>query len=162
MHLKEWFSRTDPCRQYDSHERLFRGLQHLENAAILCLQLKAMNSVKKLVRRYGLPPEQADDILNQSTLIFLRKIGDGSYQFQHHAPSTYLVEIARRVVMSATRSQKKSEEIGKYGDLPDPAITIENNNADLRRLHPVRLSGTWEQTSRSQKNRRRSPPRHLL
>ncbi len=134
MHFKEWFSRPDPCRPYDSHERLFRGLQRLENSAILCLQLKAMNSVKKLVHQYGLPPEQADDILNQSTLIFLRKIEDGGYQFQNHAPSTYLVEIARRLAMAATRSQKRSEDIDKYGDLPDTAAASDHNNTEAVEL----------------------------
>jgi RNA polymerase sigma factor (sigma-70 family) len=82
----------------------------MENAAILCLQSKSRNQVRKLIRDYGLPPETADDILNQSILIFLRKIKDGSYQFQHNAPSTYLIEIARRLALMARRLNKIEHE----------------------------------------------------
>ncbi len=125
MRIKDWFFPANPCQQYHTHELLFEGLRRLENAAILCVQTKVLNTVKKLVRQYGLPPEQADDILNQSTLIFLRKIEDGSYQFQNHAPSTYLIEIARRLAMSATRAQKKAPEaLENHYDLPDPDVEV--------------------------------------
>lgn len=122
MRINEWFS-SSPCKQFDTNESLFNGLQRLDNAAILCVQLKAMNAVRKLLRQYGLPPEQADDVLNQSTLIFLRKIADGTYQFQNHAPSTYLVEIARRVALMATRSQVKTyESVENHQHLHDPDV----------------------------------------
>ena len=134
MYLKEWLFPSNPCRKYDSHERLFRGLLHLENDAILCVQLKAMNPVKKLVRSYHLPAEMADDILNQSTVIFLRKVGDGSYQFQQHAPTTYLIEIARRLIMAASRSQKSTEPLDKHADIPDIDISHEINRAEATEL----------------------------
>jgi len=110
MRIKEWFSSPNPCKSFETHEQLFLGLKALDNAAILCVQIKALNAVRKLVGQFKLPLEQVDDILNQSTLIFLRKITDGSYQFQDHAPSTYLVEIAKRVALMATRTQKKAPE----------------------------------------------------
>ena len=99
MRLKDWFVLSDPCKPYDTHERLFQGLQRSERQAVVCLQLKALQTVKKLVSQYSLPAEMTDDILNQSTLIFLHKIDEGSYQFQNNAPSSYLIEIARRLVM---------------------------------------------------------------
>lgn len=121
MPIKNWFFPANPIQQYDTHERLFVGLQRLENSAIRCIQTKALNAVKKIVRQYGLPPEQVDDILNQSTLIFLRKIDAGSYQFQNHAPSTYLIEIARRIALSSTRALKKvPETLENHYDLQDP------------------------------------------
>ena len=123
MRITDWFTPANPCRGFDSNENLFQGLQRLDNTAILCVQTKAVHAVRKFVRHYGLPPEQADDILNQSTLIFLRKIGDGSYQFQNHAPSTYLIEIARRVALMATRSQKKAPlPLENHFDLADPEM----------------------------------------
>ncbi len=135
MRLQEWFSPSSPCQSYTTHERLFEGLRRLENQAILCVQTKALNSVKKLVRQYGLPPEQVDDILNQSTLIFLRKIGDGSYQFQNYAPSTYLVEIARRVALMATRSQKNAPEtLENHHHLPDPDVDTANQRKESMEL----------------------------
>jgi DNA-directed RNA polymerase specialized sigma24 family protein len=137
MRLTEWFAPTNPCKQFDTNERLFVALQGLNNAAILCVQLKAMPSVRKFVQQYGLSSDHADEVLNQSTLIFLRKIEDGAYQFQGHAPSTYLIEIARRVALMATRSQKRSNEpLENHHDLHDPDVEAEGRkreSADLVR-----------------------------
>jgi DNA-directed RNA polymerase specialized sigma24 family protein len=135
MRITEWLSPPSPCKQYDTNERLFIGLLHLENTAILCVQTKALNSVRKIVRQYGLPPEQSDDILNQSTLIFLRKIGDGSYQFQNHAPSTYLIEVARRVALMSTRSKKNNPEaLENLHHLPDPGLDKEEKSREATEL----------------------------
>ena len=82
MRIKDWFFPTNPFQQYDTHERLFVGLQRLENSAILCVQTKAIYPVKKLIRQYGLPSEMADDILNQSTLIFCGKLRQAVINFK--------------------------------------------------------------------------------
>lgn len=135
MRITEWFSTPSPCKSFDTNERLFNGLRRLDNSAILCVQTKALNAVRKFVRQYRLPAEQVDDILNQSTLIFLRKIEDGSYQFQNHAPSTYLIEIARRVALMATRSQKKSPEtLENHPYLPDPDVETEGKRSEATEL----------------------------
>lgn len=135
MGISAWFSSSYPYKSYETNERLFDGLRRLENSAILCIQLKALNSVRKLVKHYRLPPEQVDDILNQSTLIFLRKIGDGSYQFQNHAPSTYLIEIARRVALTASRSQKKAPEtLENQQHLADPDVETDGKHREAMEL----------------------------
>lgn len=135
MRITEWFSPPSPCKQFETHERLFEGLKNLENAAILCLQTKALNSVRKFVQQYGLPSEQTDDILNQSTLVFLRKIEEGSYQFQNHAPSTYLIEIARRMALMATRSQKKAPDaLENHHHLSDPDIALNDQRNEATEL----------------------------
>jgi RNA polymerase sigma factor (sigma-70 family) len=135
MRITEWFSRPNPCKQFETNERLFDGLRRLEHAAILCVQMKALNSVRKFAGRYKLPPEQADDILNQSTLIFLRKIEDGSYQFQDHAPSTYLIEIARRVALMATRSHKNIPEgLENHQNLVDVAVEMDEKRNEATEL----------------------------
>ena len=153
MRLKEWLSPPNPCQPFDTHERLFEGLRRLENSAILCVQTKALHVVKKLVRQYGLPPEQADDILNQSTLIFLRKIEDGSYQFQNYAPSTYLLEIARRVALMATRSHKNAPDTleNHHQLLPDPdaeALGKHNETVELVRQLLGQLGSPCDQVIR--------------
>lgn len=135
MRIQEWFFPPDPCRPYNSHEGLFQGLLRLDNAAILCLQMKARKPVRKIVRQYGLPAEQAEDILNRSTLIFLRKIEEGSYQFQGHAPSTYLIEVARRLALSATRAQKKeTAPLDDHDHLPDPEVEAGKNRQEATEL----------------------------
>ena len=137
MRLKEWLTPSNPCRQFDDNERLFQGLKRLDNAAILCVQTRVVPSARKFAQQYGLPPDSADEVLNQSTLIFLRKIEDGSYQFQGHAPSTYLVEIMRRVALMMTRTQQKSHEtLENHQDLHDPDVEAaqrQRESADLVR-----------------------------
>ncbi len=135
MGITTWFSPPNPCKSYETNERLFDGLRRLDNSAILCVQTKALNSVRKFVGQYRLPAEQADDILNQSTLIFLRKIEDGTYQFQNHAPSTYLIEIARRVALMATRSQKNAPEtLENHHHLPDPDVETDGKRNEATEL----------------------------
>lgn len=137
MRITEWLAPANTCRQFDGNERLFEALKRLDNTAILCIQTKAMPSARKFVGQYGLAPDSADEVLNQSTLIFLRKIQDGSYQFQGHAPSTYLVEIMRRVALMMTRTNRKTHEtIENLHDLHDPDVEAaqqQRESADLVR-----------------------------
>ena len=137
MRITEWLAPSNPCRQFDSNERLFQALKNLSNAAILCVQTKAMPSARKFAQQYSLPPDSVDEVLNQSTLIFLRKIEEGAYQFQGHAPSTYLVEIMRRVALMMTRTQRKQHEaLENHYHLHDPEVEAsarQRESADLVR-----------------------------
>jgi DNA-directed RNA polymerase specialized sigma24 family protein len=123
MRINEWLTPSNPCRQFNDNEQLFQALKSLNNSAILCIQTKAIPSAHKLVQQYGLPPEKVDELVNESTLIFLRKISDGSYQFQGHAPSSYLVEIMKRVALMMTRKKQHSYElIEDHQNLQDPDL----------------------------------------
>ncbi len=126
MRGSEWFTSGSPCKRFETHELLFEGLRKLDNAAILCLQVRAMPLVKKTVAGYGLPAEKADEIVNSATLVFLQKIESGAYQFQGHAPMTYFIEIARRQALMATRSLKKTAQ-----SLDDLLETADPDYADL-------------------------------
>ncbi len=122
MNILEWISPKKPCKKFDSHETLFLGLQNTENDAILCLQTKTITAVRRIVSGYGLSGNDAEDILNRSTMIFLQKIQEGAYLFQGYAPATYLIEIAKRLALMTTRSQKKHlEPLDNYQHLPDDA-----------------------------------------
>lgn len=128
MRLSKWFSSDVPFRQFDTHERLFEGLYNLETAAILCLQAKALPSVKKIVAGHGLSDEKTDELLNSATLVFLQKIESGAYQFQGHSPLNYFIEIAKRQALMATRSLKKAT--APLENLPE---TADPDHADLLR-----------------------------
>lgn len=152
LNWSDWFSRSPASTRFATHEALFDGLKREDNAAILQVQIKALPSIKKLVKNHGLPAEQADDILNQSTLIFLRKIGDGSYQFQNHAPSTYLIEIARRVTLMATRALKKTtqplDNVPESGDPDWEALARHQEAAEMVKLLLDKLSPPCDQVIR--------------
>ncbi|MEY3240291.1 MAG: hypothetical protein RIR11_1729 [Bacteroidota bacterium] len=130
-----WFSYKKPTPKYESNEQLFVGLQKLETAAIVLLQTKALATVQQLVKGYGLSSVEAEDILNRSTVIFLQKIEDGSYLFQGHAPSTYLIEIAKRLALMATRTQKKSAEpLDNYEHLHDETWETEQKQREAAEM----------------------------
>lgn len=124
LNWNDWFSREQPGKRFATNQALFEGLKNADNAAILYAQIKVLRSVQKIVKGYGLPADQVDEVLNQSTLTLLRKINDGSYQFQNHAPTTYLVEIARRVALMATRKYGKhtTESLENQYELADEDI----------------------------------------
>lgn len=135
MRITEWLTPSNPCRQFENNEQLFQALKSLNNSAIRCVQNKAMASAKQLVEKYGLPTEDVDELLNQSSLIFLRKIEDGSYQFQGHAPSSYLVEIMKRVALSMTRKRQTSyESIEDHHNVQDPYIEASNRQRESAEL----------------------------
>ena len=123
MHLNwsNWFS-GKPSSRFSSNESLFDGLKKADSAAILYLQSKVLPSIKMMVKSHGLQQDCVEDILNQSILIFLQKINDGSYQYVGNSPSTYLIQIARRVTLLVTRDLKNTaqplDSIPENGD-PD-------------------------------------------
>lgn len=135
MNIGSWFAPNKPAQQYDGNEKLFLGLQNLETAAILMLQTKTLPTVRQVVKAYGLPNVEAEDILNRSTNIFLQKIADGTYVFQGHAPSTYLIEIAKRVALMATRAHKKTNEpLEHHHDLQDGSWEEEQSRREAAEL----------------------------
>ncbi len=111
MHLNwsNWFS-GKPSSRFSSNESLFDGLKKADSAAILYLQSKVLPSIKMMVKSHGLQQDCVEDILNQSILIFLQKINDGYYQYVGNSPSTYLIQIARRVTLLATRDLKNTTQ----------------------------------------------------
>lgn len=109
MSVKHWFTASKPCKKFSEPAQLFAGLQTQDERAILCLQTKALPMVMKQVLNFGLNREQGEDIMNRATLIFLQKIENGSYVFQGHALTTYLIEVAKRLAMAAARKSSKHQ-----------------------------------------------------
>jgi DNA-directed RNA polymerase specialized sigma24 family protein len=137
-HLYNWFSKDDPCSRYTTIEERFEGLKQLDNAAILCLQLKALPKIKNMVGHLGLEEDKATEILSQSTIIFLEKIQTGAYQFRGYEPSTYLIEVARRMAMSAVKALHRSDELSENHHLiPDP--DIDNRTAQQENDEQIRI-----------------------
>ncbi|MEO0732220.1 MAG: hypothetical protein AAFZ52_05260 [Bacteroidota bacterium] len=108
-------------RRYPTHAALFAGLAQGEERAVLALQQRAKPMLRKLIRDRGQDNRLTEDILNRSTLIFLRKIAAGQYEFRGHAPTTYLVEVAKRLLFAAQRSGgRPTDGLEAHPDLADP------------------------------------------
>lgn len=106
MFVSAWLNPLRSSRQFQDDRQLFDGLVALDNRAILQLQRKAAPMVRKITKSMGLNMEQSEEILNQSTLVFLQKIESGAYEYKGHAPTTYLVEVAKRMAMAKVRRKK--------------------------------------------------------
>ncbi|MFN4081755.1 MAG: RNA polymerase sigma factor [Saprospiraceae bacterium] len=104
----------------------------MDNLAIAHLQSRSLGVVRKTVQTFGIPESQAEEILNASTLIFLRKIECGAYQFQGYSPTGYLIEIAKRLCREALRQRQthiRSHAPDTLPDAPDPdAVRLERQN----------------------------------
>jgi hypothetical protein len=135
--FSNWFSTNNPHRKYPTNEQLFQGLVRLESAAIVCLQDKSYGSISKIIKNFNLPNEKTEDILNKSTVIFLQKISDGTYEFKGNAPSTYLIEIARNLAHAATRKSKfVTDTIENHQNIADEETdnyAKQNENTELVR-----------------------------
>jgi len=117
MSLVGWFTGKQSRGRFATHEALFMGLSRMEDGAILALQKKALPMVRKLVTDKGLGKEQVEDLLNRGTMIFLEKIDAGAYHFQGYAPTTYLLEIVKRLTADALKKTRRAFE--RRGELTE-------------------------------------------
>lgn len=152
MPVTDWFSPQRPCKKFKNHQQLYDGLVAMNNQAILCLQTKALPMVRKVGKGMGLSHDQTEEILNKSTLIFLQKIEKGAYEFKGHAPTTYLVEVAKRLAMAMVRKKKPNHEPlenhnqGQWTDYEE--VERRQASADLVRAFLDKLSEACSQVIR--------------
>lgn len=107
-------------REDAENEALFAGLKVLDTRAIVRLQERAAPMIRSLVSANGLPRELAEDILNDTTLIFLQKITSGAYRYEGWQLTTYCVEIAKRLVWAALRQRRTATTpIEEIAEVPD-------------------------------------------
>jgi RNA polymerase sigma factor (sigma-70 family) len=135
MSFAAWFGVSNPCQQFADHLELFEALQRLDTSAILCLQDKAAPSLRLLVKQYRLPTEEYEDLMSRATFTFLKKIEDGAYQFQGNAPSTYFIEIAKNLALSATRGKRHAyEPLDDHHELHDEGIEADQRQKESREM----------------------------
>ena len=96
---------ANPCSKYPGNRELFDGLAATETGAIRCLQDKARGAIFNYGKLRSLPDEDLEEIVEDATVLFLEKIGNGGYEFQGLAPVTYCVEIGKRLVLKRTEKR---------------------------------------------------------
>ncbi len=142
----------DPGKRYPTNLLLFEGLRRLDTQAIQCLQIKCRRSVAYLLRQAGLSASDlTDDVLNESILVFLQKIGDSSYQFTGNAPATYTIEIARRLVANQTRLKTNQPHIelkDHHQNIQDDSVRDYYDNLEKVNLIEQLLSHLGESCQR--------------
>lgn len=154
MSISSWLSANTFYQPYQDHARFFEGLKTSERKAIVYLQIKALPTVRKIVAGYGLSPELSEEILNDATLIFLRKIHTEAYQFAGNNPTTYCIEIAKKLALLATRKRQfPNENLENLSDLGDPdtaAWLAQRETADVVRQLLAQLGSPCDKLIRLQ------------
>jgi RNA polymerase sigma factor (sigma-70 family) len=102
----QWLFSSGPLAAFRTHEQLFEALRKMDPHAVAFIQRKVLPVTQKWIRQYQIDPASTEDLLNKGTLILLQKIQSGAYQFQGYSPTTYLAEIMRHQILSATRSRR--------------------------------------------------------
>lgn len=120
---------------FKDNEVLFEGLKALDQRAIVYLHESALPVVQKIAVGYQLHAYKTEEILNDAILIFLQKIETGAYQFEGYQPTTYCVEIAKRLALMATRGRKHTtEDLEQFRELPDSdteALLVRREKAEM-------------------------------
>lgn len=98
--------KSKPQKIYSDASNLYQALQSQENSAIQFVQEKIWKTVFSMSRFAGLNEQDTEEILTDALMILLQKIQSGDYQFQGYDPSTYAIEIAKRLISNAKRKIK--------------------------------------------------------
>ncbi|MBP7273240.1 MAG: sigma-70 family RNA polymerase sigma factor [Saprospiraceae bacterium] len=95
------------CTSYIDNQALYEGLRLAEDKAIQCVQSKIAGTVNGYYIRNLISKEESEEVMTDTIMILLRKIQQGEYQFLGNSPSTFAVEIAKRIVQNYSRKNNR-------------------------------------------------------
>lgn len=94
--------------KYSQPEALIEAIRVGESRAIVYLQKKSETFTNGLLRHHMLPDHLLEEVLNDAMIIFIKKIREQSYTLHTAQPSTYYIEIIKKVVSNKTRGRQHS------------------------------------------------------
>lgn len=95
-----------PKSKYQDVAVLYQDLISQEDKAIQFVQEKIWKTVFSMCRFAGLNEQDAEEVLTDAVMILLQKIQSGDYQFQGNDPSTFAIEVSKRLISNAKRKIK--------------------------------------------------------
>ena len=101
--------RTNPAVQWSDEEiihQVLNGNKAEQNSLVQYLYQRYTGMVVQLIHRLGgSPAEDTAIILDDSLIIFLDKISDGTYQSDRSSLSTYFYSIAEKKMLNRLRKR---------------------------------------------------------
>ncbi|MEZ4961853.1 MAG: sigma-70 family RNA polymerase sigma factor [Saprospiraceae bacterium] len=88
------------------NQPFFDALGRAEPAAIRLLSQKISYGVNRAASNAGLPPEDAEELVNDAIVITITNIKEGKFQFMEFSPATYAAGVARKLVANQIRTKK--------------------------------------------------------
>ena len=108
--------RTNPAVQWSDEEiihQVLNGNKAEQNSLVQYLYQRYTGMVVQLIHRLGgSPAEDTAIILDDSLIIFLDKISDGTYQSDRSSLSTYFYSIAEKKMLNRLRKRRRREKNG--------------------------------------------------
>lgn len=119
MNIKFWNH-----HRFDDPVQLLEALRQGNSGAIIFFQNKAMPSTRKLLQQYRLPEHLLPEVLNDASVIFIKKLREPGFALHSAKPFTYFIEIVKKVVSNETRKRQigRHESIENQYDLSDSSI----------------------------------------
>ena len=111
--------------------------------AILFIQNKAKGFVVKFLTQFRLPSHLSDEVLNEASIIFIKKLREPDFSLHSAQPLTYFIEIIKKVVSNETRKRQIGQHdlLENQYDLNDTSVEEYHARKDNIELLNNLLSG---------------------
>jgi DNA-directed RNA polymerase specialized sigma24 family protein len=138
MNIKFWSN-----HRFDDPVQLLEALRQGNSGAIIFSQNKAIPSTRKLLKQYRLPEHLLPEVLNDASVIFIKKLREPEFSLHSAKPLTYFIEIIKKVVSNETRKRQigRHEPIENQYDLSDSSIEDYHARKETIELLNSLLSG---------------------
>ncbi len=138
MKIKLWKNNS-----FDDTAQLMESLRQGNSGAILFIQNKAKGFVVKLLTQFRLPAHLLHEVLNEASIIFIKKLREPDFSLYSAQPLTYFIEITKKVASNETRKRQIGQHDlieNQYG-LLDTSIEEYHAHKDNIELLNTLLSG---------------------
>lgn len=138
MNIKLW-NRNN----FNDVAHLMESLRQGNSGAILFIQNKATGYVVKLLAQFRLPGHLLQEVLNEASIILLKKLREPDFSLHSAQPLTYFIEIIKKVVSNETRKKQVGQHdlLENQHDLSDTSIDEYQRRKDQIELLNNLLSG---------------------
>lgn len=127
----------------DGPELLMKSLRQGDSKAILFIQNKATGFVVKTLAQFRLPAHLLHEVLNEASIIFIKKLREPDFSLHSAQPLTYFIEIVKKVVSNETRKRQvgQHDPIENQYSLSDDSVEAYHARKDHVELLNRLLSG---------------------
>jgi len=138
MKINLWKSNS-----FDDSAHLMECLRQGHSQAILFIQNKATGFVLKVLNQFRLPQHLLHEVLNEASIIFIKKLREPDFSLHSAQPLTYFIEVIKKVVSNETRKRQIGQHdlLENQYDLNDTSVEEYHARKDNIELLNSLLSG---------------------
>jgi len=119
------------------------SLRQGNSGAILFIQNQAKGFVVKGLQQYRLPTHLLQEVLNEASIIFIKKLREPDFSLHSAQPLTYFIEIIKKVLSNETRKRQIGQHdlLENQYNLSDASVEAYHARKDNIELLNSLLSG---------------------